>query len=296
MTLLLLFCGITAIALPGVRPRPLIEADPRSFTRLATISVVVGVAAVVGALTLSGSVGAMHVVLGRPNTSVDHLAPEGDLGAVVAAALLAWVVVRSVVLGVRVVKARRTSRAEGWLGDHERLGGVELVVLPTDTPVAYNVPGRRPQIVISQGLRRQVDADLLRFVVDHERAHLRSRHGVVVLLAAALDGAFSFVPGSARAALAMRLAVERTADEEAAGTEPLRRRRLARGMAAHGAQMQVRCGDEVVLFRSRTLAARSERSPWVLGRAAGGVAAVALGGVSLAVHATVDFQPYLAML
>jgi hypothetical protein len=158
------------------------------------------------------------------------------------------------------------------------------------------VPGRRPQIVISQGLRRQIDADLLRFVVDHERAHLRSRHGGVVLLAAALDTAFSFVPGSRRAALSMRLAVERTADEDAAGPEPLRRRRLARGMATHGAQLQVRCGEEVVLFRSRTLAARAERSPWVLALAAGGVAAVALGGVSLAVHATVDFQPYVAML
>ena len=169
-------------------------------------------------------------------------------------------------------------------------------MLPTDTPVAYSVPGRRPQIVISQGLRRQVDADLLRFVVDHERAHLRSNHGGVVLLAAALDAVFWFVPGSTRTALAMRLGVERTADEEAAGTEPARRRRLAQGMATHGARLRTSCGDEVVHFRSRTLAVRSQASSWLVGLAAAGVAAVAVGGFSVALHATSDFAPYLAML
>ena len=296
MTLLLLLCGITAIALPGVRPRPLIEADPRSFTRLAVTSVGVGITAVVGALVLSVSVGVMHVALGRPSTPVDHLAPEGDGGAAVAATLLALGVVRSVVFGVRTVKARRRSRAEDWLGHHQPLDGVDLVVLPTDAPVAYNVPGRRPQIIISQGLRRQVDADLLRFVVDHERAHLRSRHNGVVLLAAALDAVFWFAPGAGRAALAMRLGVERTADEQAAGTEAVRRSRLARGLAAHGARLRASGGDEIVLFRSRTLATRSKTSPWALGPAAAGVAAVLAGGVSLAVHATVDFGPYLAML
>lgn len=296
MTLLLLLCGAIAVALPGMRPRPLMEANPRSFTRLAVVSVIVGVTSVVGGLALSASVGAMHVVLDRPSTSVDHLAPEGDLGALGAAALLTIVLVRSAILAVRSMRLRRTSRADSWLGEHARLDGVDLVVLPTDAPVAYNVPGRSPQIVISHGLRQQLDPDLLRFVLDHERAHLRSKHGGVALLAVALDTVFRFVPGSTRTALAMRIGVECSADEDAAaGIGPLRRHRLALGMEDQGARLRTSCG-ELVNFRSRTLAIRSQASLWLVGRAAVGVAAVAIAGLSTALHATVDFGPYLAML
>ena len=296
MTLLLLWCGVAAIALPGIRPRPMLEASPHWFTRLAVLSVVLGITGILGAVSLSTFVGGVHLLLGVPSTPVDHLAPEGTVGAAVASAVLVWVFLRSTVFAVRVLRMRRSCRADGWLGEHEALGGVDLVVLPTDAPVAYNVPGRRPQVVISQGLRHQFDDDLLRFVVDHERAHLRSRHSGVVLLATALETVLQFVPGATRTALAMRVAVERTADEEAAGHEPMRRRHLARGIAAHGARMRTSCGSEVVQFRSRTLAVRAEMSAWLVGLAAAGVAGVAISGVSVALHATADFGPYLALL
>ena len=296
MTLLLLCCGVAAIALPGIRPHPILEAAPQWFTRLAVVSVALGTVGVLSAVSLSAVVGGMHLWLDVPSTPVDHLAPEGSGGSVIASVVLAWVVVRSSALATRLLRLRRTCRAESWLGEHEPLGGVDLVVLPTDTPVAYNVPGRRPQIIISQGLRHEVDDDLLRFVLDHERAHLRSRHSGVVLIATALDTVFPFLPGATRTAMAMRLAVERAADEEAAGSEPMRRRRLARGIATHGARMRMSCGTEVVQFRSRNLAVRSETSSWLLGLAATVVAAVAISGLSVALHATADFRPYLALL
>lgn len=296
MTLLLLCCGAAAIALPGIRPRPMLEASPRWFTRLAVLSVAVGTIGVLSAVSLSAFVGAVHFWLGVPSTPVDHLAPEGTAGAVAAAGLLTWILLRAAVFAMRMLRLRRSSRADGWLGQHQTLDGVDLVVLPTDAPIAYNVPGREPQIIISQGLRRQFDDDLLRFVVDHERAHLRSRHGSVILIATALEVLLRFVPGATRTAMAMRLAVERTADEDAAGSEPERRRHLARGIAAHGARMRTSCGSEVVQFRSRTLTVTREASSWLVGLAAAGVGGVAVSGLSVALHASADFGPYLALL
>lgn len=296
MTLLLLGCGVAAMVIPGIRPRPMLEASPRWFTRLTVFSVVLGVVGVTSAMVLSALVGVVHLSLDVPTPPVDHLAPEGDAGAAVAAIMLTWVVIRSTMFAARVRRMRRVCRADGWLGEREALEGVELVVLPTDAPVAYSVPGRRPQIVISQGLRHRIDDDLFRFVLDHERAHLRSRHGGIVLIASALETVFWFVPGATRTALAMRLAVERAADEEAAGTEPLRRRRLARGIAIHGGRLRTSCGAEVVQFRSRTLARRAETSSWLVGSAAAGVVVVVVSGLSVALHAGTDFGPYLALL
>ena len=296
MTVLLLLLGLAAIALPGIRPRPLIEASPRWYTRLSVLSSVAGIAGVVCAASLSTFVGVVHLLLGVPSTPVDHRAPEGSLGAVVAAGALAWVVVRSAIFAARVRRMRRACRADGWLGEHGIVGDVDLVVLPTAAPLAYSVPGPRPQIVISQGLRNQIDGELLRFVVDHERAHLRSRHSKVVLVAAILETAFHPVPGAARTAIALRLAVERAADEDAAGPEPARRRHLAREIAVHGARIRSSCGDEIVQFRSRSLAANADRSSWRVGLAATGVAGVLAAALSVAFHASTDFGPYLAML
>lgn len=296
MTVLLLLLGFAAIALPGIRPRPMLEASPRWYMRLSVLSSVVGTVGVVCAASLSTFVGVVHLLLGVPSTPVDHLAPEGSPGAAIAAGALAWMLVRSAVFVSRVRRMRKACRADGWLGDHDLVGDVDLVVLPTAAPVAYNVPGPRPQIVISQGLRHQIDGDLLRFVVDHERAHLRSRHSGVVLLAATLETVFRPVPGAARTAIALRLAVERAADEDAAGTEPARRRRLAREIAIHGARIRSSCGDDVVQFRSRSLAASADTSAWRIGLAAAGVASVLTGALSVAVHATTDFGPYLALL
>lgn len=296
MTLLLFGCGIAGMVAPGVRPLSMLEASPRWFIRLAVVSVVAGIVGVTSATSLSAFVGGIHLWSGVTATPVDHLAPEGDAGAVVATAVLAWTLLRSAVFAARVLRLRPACRPDAWLGERRGLGRVELVVLPTDAPVAYNVPGRRPQIVISQGLQHQVDEDLLRFVLDHERAHLRSRHSGVVLIAAALEAVFWFVPGATRTALAMRLAVERVADEEAAGLEPVRRRQLARGIATHGARLRASCGTEVVQFRSRTLAVRTETSSWLVGSAAAGVVGVMVSGLSIALHATAEFGPHLALL
>jgi hypothetical protein len=239
--------------MPGIRPKPMLVASPRWFVRLALTSVGLGMFAIVGALLLSASVGALHLMVGRAATSVDHLAPEGAVGSATAAAAVVWILGRSAVLANRAAQGHRAARVDAWLGKHETAGDLEVVIIPTDATVAYNIPGRRPQIVISEGLRTRLPADVLRFVVDHERAHLRGRDRWSALLATALETAFVFVPGAGRTAAALRIGLERAADEDAAGGQLTRRRTIARGISAEGARTHIACGAELWKFRRRNL-------------------------------------------
>lgn len=296
MTLLLLACGLLAVAMPGTRPKPMLVASPRWFVRLAVASVGLGMVSIVAALLLSTAVGAVHLLVGGAVTPADHLAPEGLVGSVAAAAVVVWIAGRSAVLAGRAVRGHRAARVDAWLGQHEVAGDLEVVIIPTDEAVAYNIPGRQPQIVISEGLRARLSADVLRFVLDHERAHLRSRDRWGALLATALETAFVFVPGAARTAAALRIGLERAADEDAAGGLLIRRQTIARDVTAQGARTHIACGSELWQFRSRHLAYPTPPTLPDLSLAALGVTAVATVGVAIALHASADVSPYLALL
>jgi Zn-dependent protease with chaperone function len=296
LTLLLLACGLLAVAMPGIRPKPMLVAAPRWFVRLAVASVGLGMFAIVAALLLSASVGALHLIVGGAVTPVDHLAPEGIVGSAAAAAAIVWIVGRSALLTCRAVRGHRAARVDAWLGEHETAGDLEVVIIPTDVAVAFNIPGRQPQIVISEGLRARLSADVLRFVLDHERAHLRGRDRWSALLATALETAFVFVPGAARTAAALRIGLERAADEDAAGVVLTRRRTIARGISAEGARTHIACGAELWQFRRRHLVDPPPPALPDLSLAALGLTALATVGVSIALHASADFSPYLALL
>jgi hypothetical protein len=296
VTLLLLACGLLAVAMPGIRPKPMLVAAPRWFVRLAVASVGLGMFAIVAALLLSTSVGALHLMVGGAVTPVDHLAPEGVFGSAAAAAAVVWIVGRSAVLASRAARGHRAARVDAWLGKHETAGDLEVVIIPTDASVAYTIPGRQPQIVISEGLRARLSADVLRFVLDHERAHLRGRDRWNALLATALETAFVFVPGAARTAAALRIGLERAADEDAAGGLLTRRRTIARGISAEGVRAHIACGAELWQFRSRNLVDPAPPALPDLSLAALGVTAVSTVGVLVALHASADFSPYLALL
>lgn len=296
MTLLLLACGLLAVAMPGIRPKPMLVAAPRWFVRLTAASVGLGMFAIVAALLLSTSVGALHLMVGGAVTPVDHLAPEGAVGSAASTAAVGWIVGRSAVLASRAARGHRAARVDAWLGTHETAGDLEVVIIPTDASVAFNIPGRQPQIVISEGLRARLSADVLRFVLDHERAHLRGGDRRSALLATALETAFVFVPGAARTAAALRIGLERAADEDAAGNQLIRRQRIARGISTEAACAHIACGAGLWQFRSRTLVALPPPALPDLSLAALGVALVSIAGVSVALHASTDFSPYLALL
>lgn len=92
-------------------------------------------------------------------------------------------------------------------------GTAELVVLPTDMPEAYAVPGRPGHIIVSAGMLRRLDDDERRVLLAHERSHLRRRHHRYLVVA---DVAAAAVPMLRPLRDRVRFATERWADEDAA--------------------------------------------------------------------------------
>lgn len=90
----------------------------------------------------------------------------------------------------------------------------ELVVLPSDDPIAYALPGRPGHIVVSVGMLRALDEAERRVLLAHERAHLHHRHHRYLRVAELVAVA---VPLLRPIRDRVRFATERWADEVAAG-------------------------------------------------------------------------------
>jgi hypothetical protein len=117
-------------------------------------------------------------------------------------------------------------RAERQRRRHHTLIGLLSDPLPFDTagtrvidhaaPIAYCLPGgTRSATVLSRGLLRLLDADQLRGVVAHERAHLHQQHHVVLLAFKSWHSALRWFPIANRAENAVALLVEMMADDQA---------------------------------------------------------------------------------
>ncbi len=85
-------------------------------------------------------------------------------------------------------------------------------------PLAYSVAGRRGSVVVSEGLREQLGGTGCAAVIEHERAHLRGRHHLLVELAEALAASAPWLPLTERSPTLVRAAVELAADRTAART------------------------------------------------------------------------------
>lgn len=83
-------------------------------------------------------------------------------------------------------------------------------------PMAYSVAGRPALIVASEGLRRQLPRDAVAAVLEHERAHIRGRHHLIVAIAEALAVTLPRLPLMRRSPSLVRALVELSADSIAA--------------------------------------------------------------------------------
>ena len=297
MTLALVVCGVVALLLPGLRPTTALYGHPRWFSTLAASALVLGLAAIVAGLVTAVGVGVVHLVAGTAlMTYGAHLAPGGMIASSVAALVLAWIMARLALLGWRVRRGRRRARADGWLGSHHRSDeGHDLVVLPTRHPVAYSVDGSPPQIVISDGMRWQA-SELVDFIIDHERAHLRRGHRRHLFIAAAAESTFGPVPLVRRSAMVLRLAVERSADEDAAGRDGRRRRLVGTTLGRLNANLIAVCTPEAVRYRAMHLSLPAPAAGRVeLGATVG---LVALGAITLTIvmHIGTDVPALLGTL
>jgi Zn-dependent protease with chaperone function len=179
---------------------------PDFATRLITALVVISFAAAIWTLLLivAANVVQLHGVAERLAWCSDlvthHRGSFTPLGLVAVGASIAALVSVS-----RVRVRQRRQRAPS--------NGQALAVIASDEAVAYTLPGRPGQVVVSTGMLRSLDAKERRVLVAHEQSHLRRHHHRYVRLTELAVAAMPVLsPLNAR----LRFAVERWADEDAA--------------------------------------------------------------------------------
>ena len=143
-------------------------------------------------------------------------------------------------------RARPTGGAEAVTS-----GGVPLHVLPVREPDAYSVGPVRPAIVATEGLVRALEPAEWDAVLDHEEAHARGRHHLLLLFAHATTAALWPFPPAKRAHEHLRQGLEESADGFAA----------QRGGA-----------ETLALGLAKVAGLRGTRSSAIPGAAGGGVA------------------------
>lgn len=150
-----------------------------------------------------------------------YATPGGALAGLAGTALALGVLSRA---GYSLVSAAWTARC-GRARQRKQLAlvahhdhALDALVLEHSTRAAYCVPGRSGRsgrVVLTSAALRMLDAEQLAAVLDHERAHLRGRHDLVVLGAESLRTAFPFVPAFSYAAEEIGRLTEMVADDTA---------------------------------------------------------------------------------
>jgi Peptidase family M48 len=222
MTLLLLACGLGLLVVPALA-RPLgRRLPPSEWAKACAGLLAVGWVVVEASLLLEAAPTLLRVAgLERLAELCEHalgpVAPGGPVLAVAAAGAATAVALLAARSVLAARHQRRTLRVEPGIGWHARVGGHELVVLPSGDPVAFSTAGRPGQVVLSDGLVAALSDPELAAVLRHEVAHVQHRHQRYLLLARTVERSLGLLPLVAAATGALRCAVERWADEEAAG-------------------------------------------------------------------------------
>ena len=254
MSVLLLVTALGLLAAPGLLRRVGRRLMPSEWARLSAIALTAGAIALEFSLTLLAAPTVLRA-LGAPalasacNRMFGQLAPGGAyLGwlAAVFAVVLPFLVVRAV---RRSHRRHREMWIEPWLGAHLATSDGELVVLPSARLIAYGVVTEGGgQVVVSEGLLDTLDPAERDAVLSHELAHLRWGHQRYLTLATALEGA---IPIARFSTVALRTALERWADEDAAGVDTRQRNQVRNALIAM-AQAALAPVTELAAFGSPT--------------------------------------------
>ncbi|EGD53543.1 M56 family metallopeptidase [Gordonia neofelifaecis] len=100
--------------------------------------------------------------------------------------------------------------------DRRLEAGRDIRILDVPAPLAYCLPGLRRRVVLSEGVLARLDDRELAAVIEHERAHLRARHDLVLEAFIALHEAFPRFVRSKSALGSVELLAEALADDQAA--------------------------------------------------------------------------------
>jgi len=165
-----------------------------------------------------GGVAALLENLNSCWSALQHGALPGreEAFAVLGALALSAIVGRLAWVGVRQTRIRRERRERYRflmiVADTNRADGSNVVWLDHPDPVAFSVAGRPGLVAVSQGARDLLRPTALAATLEHEQAHLRGRHHLLLDI---VDAAAAAVPGAPlfrEAPRAMRELVELAAD------------------------------------------------------------------------------------
>ncbi len=101
-----------------------------------------------------------------------------------------------------------------FLGSHDPTR--DALVVDNPLAVAYCLPGPRPAVVLTTGALSALDGDELEAVLEHERAHLRGRHDLILATSRGLERAWRHVPVFRWAHQEQKRLLEMVADDAAA--------------------------------------------------------------------------------
>lgn len=151
-----------------------------------------------------------HVLAGDPLRGLG-VAQVAALASAVAAIGWAAVAVGRTFARQARVRRRHRRRVDLLATDRRR----DVRVIDHAAPAAYCLPGLRSRIVVTSGLVDLLSAAELAAVLDHERAHARGRHHLVLLPFLALGSALPRVPLARTAHASAARLVEMLADDHA---------------------------------------------------------------------------------
>lgn len=156
------------------------------------------------------------------------------LAAAALTTLLLAVLVRTAFRTVQRRRAHRQvldllTRSPAQLSGRSAGFDRKLRILDHRAAVAYTLPGWHARVVLSAGLIELLSTDELDAVIEHERAHLRARHDLLVLPFQAWAVALGRLPGVRLAGGSVAELTEMLADDVAAGRTS--RRALASALA-----------------------------------------------------------------
>ncbi|MDQ2706491.1 MAG: M56 family metallopeptidase [Actinomycetota bacterium] len=167
----------------------------------------------------------------------------------------------------RVAVLRLVARAEE--------GSPAILWLAHDRPVAFSLSGRPSYLVATEGLSRCLTETQLEAVLEHERAHLRSRHHLLLGFVDVLALALPLVPLFRAAPNALRELAEWAADAAAArrfGVEVVRAALMRVGYGGEP-EAALAFGRDAIETRLQQLASSAEPPGRVHRCAAGCLAA-----------------------
>jgi Zn-dependent protease with chaperone function len=220
MTGMVLVLALVAIAVSVTFAAPLVLEVGRwriRHPRVAIRAWIVALAGAVGSMLASIAVAAVIVVAhasGGVGATVaalftwTSLATAGGVGALLA--------VRAEPIGaakqrsdaaIAILTARAAYRRQ-WVG------GDEIVFFDSVSAVACSSGDGR--ILISSAVDNSMPSLCVRAIIEHERAHIRLRHELVMRIASINEAAFPFLPSARAFRKTVALLIELAADDEAA--------------------------------------------------------------------------------